>query len=64
MHHLHQEIALSKNRKSFSMEDSLAALIRAGHIEREDALPCATHPDDLEILLKEPRRESNVRGSW
>jgi twitching motility protein PilT len=64
LHHLHQEIALSKNRGSFSMEDSLVALIKAGHIEREDALLCATHPDDLEILLKEPRRESTVRGNW
>ncbi len=64
LHHLHQEIALSKNRGSFSMEDSLVALIKAGHIEREEAALCATHPDDLEILLKEPRRAANVRGSW
>ena len=46
------------------MEDSLVALIKAGHIEREDALLCAMHPDDLEIMLKEPRRVANVRGTW
>lgn len=71
LHHLHQEITLSRNRGSFSLEDSLVNLIRAGHIDREDALLCATHPDDLEILLKEdPRKESRevkdtkVRGTW
>jgi twitching motility protein PilT len=65
LHHLHQEITLSKNRGSFSLEDSLVNLIKAGHIEREDALVCATHPDDLEILLKEDiRKEAKVRGTW
>lgn len=64
LHHLHQEIALSKNRGSFSMEDSLVALIKSGHIDREDAQLCATHPDDLEILLKQPRPESSIRGTW
>jgi twitching motility protein PilT len=65
LHHLHQEITLSKNRGSFSLEDSLVALIKAGHIDREDALLCATHPDDLEIMLKEDvRKEARARGSW
>ncbi len=65
LHHLHQEITLSKNRGSFSLEDSLVNLIKAGHIDREDALLCATRPDDLEILLKEdPRKEAKVRGTW
>jgi hypothetical protein len=27
-------------------------LIRNGDIEREEALVCAIHPDDLDILLK------------
>jgi twitching motility protein PilT len=65
LHHLHQEITLTKNRGSFSLEDSLVNLIKAGHIEREDALLCATHPDDLEVLLKEEvRKEVKVRGTW
>jgi hypothetical protein len=29
-------------------------LIRNGDIEREEALVCAIHPDDLDILLKAP----------
>jgi twitching motility protein PilT len=65
LHHLHQEITLSKNRGSFSLEDSLVALIKAGHIDREDALLCATHPDDLEIMLKgDVRKEARARGTW
>jgi len=52
LQHLHQEIALTKKKGSFSLEDSLVQLIHQGHIEREDALLCALHPDDLDILLK------------
>jgi twitching motility protein PilT len=52
LQHLHQEIALTKKKGSFSLEDSLVTLVRNGYIEREDALLCAIHPDDLDILLK------------
>jgi twitching motility protein PilT len=52
LQHLHQEIALTKKKGSFSLEESLLTLVRQGHIEREDALLCAIHPDDLDILLK------------
>lgn len=55
LHHLHQEITMTKKKGSFSLEDSLVQLIRQGHIEREDAELCAIHPDDLEILLRESR---------
>ncbi len=55
LHHLHQEITMTKKKGSFSLEDSLVNLIRQGHIEREDAELCAIHPDDLEILLRESR---------
>jgi len=56
LQHLHQEIAITKKKGSFSLEDSLLSLINQGHIEREDALLCATHPDDLEILLRDDPR--------
>jgi len=56
LQHLHQEIAITKKKGSFSLEDSLVQLIHGGHIEREDALLCAIHPDDLEILLKDSRK--------
>ena len=51
LQHLHQEITMSKKKGSFSLEDSLVTLVRSGHIEREDALVCAIHPEDLDILL-------------
>jgi twitching motility protein PilT len=52
LQHLHQEIALTKKKGSFTMEESLVKLVSQGFIEREDALLCAIHPDDLEIMLK------------
>lgn len=52
LQHLHQEIPLTKRRGSFTMEESLVTLIRNGDIEKEEALLCAIHPDDLDILLK------------
>jgi len=52
LQHLHQEIPLTKKKGSFTLEDSLVTLVRTGEIEKEDALVCAIHPDDLEILLK------------
>jgi twitching motility protein PilT len=52
LQHLHQEIAITKKKGSFSLEDSLLQLIKQGHIDREDAELCAIHPDDMEILLK------------
>jgi twitching motility protein PilT len=54
LQHLHQEIALTKKKGSFSLEESLVNLVRQGHIEREDALLCAIHPDDFDIMLKSP----------
>jgi twitching motility protein PilT len=52
LQHLHQEIPLSKKKGSFTLEESLVQLVRSGQIEREDALLCSIHPDDLDILLK------------
>jgi twitching motility protein PilT len=52
LQHLHQEITITRNKGSFSLEESLGQLVKHGHIEREDALVCANHPDDLNGLLK------------
>ena len=49
---LHQEITLTKKKGSFTMEESLVQLIKGGKIEREAAMLCAMHPDDLEIMLR------------
>jgi len=52
LQHLNQEITITKRKGSFTLEESLAKLVATGHIEKEDALVCAIHPEDLEILLK------------
>lgn len=52
LQHLHQEITITKNKGSFTMEESLAQLVEQGHIDREDARMNAIHPDDLTSLLK------------
>ena len=52
IHHLHQEITMSKKAGSFSLEESLASLMAQGHIDREDAMLHAIHPDDLEGILR------------
>jgi twitching motility protein PilT len=52
LQHLHQEIPLTKKKGSFTLEESLVTLVRNGDIEKDEALLCAIHPDDLDILLK------------
>jgi len=52
LQHLNQEITITKNKGSFTLEESLERLVRQDHIEREDALLIANHPDDLKGLLK------------
>lgn len=51
LQHLHQEITITKRKGSFSLEESLVQLIQKGYITKEEALLCAIHPDDLDILL-------------
>lgn len=52
VHQLHQEITMTKKAGSFSLEESLAGLLSQGHIDREDAMLHAIHPDDLEGILR------------
>jgi twitching motility protein PilT len=56
LQHLHQEITMTKKKGSFPLEESLVQLINKGHIDREDALLCAIHPDDLDIFLRTATR--------
>ena len=51
LQHLHQEITLTRSRGSFTLEDSLARLVREEKIEREDAVTRAVHPEMLQELL-------------
>ena len=52
LQHLHQEIPLTKKKGSFTLEESLVHLVHSNQIDREDALLCSIHPDDLDILMK------------
>lgn len=52
LQHLHQEITMTRNKGSITLEESLAHLVRYGAVEREDALLSALHPEDLQSLLK------------
>ena len=55
LQHMHQEITMTKKSGSFSLEESLADLVAQGHIDRDDALLYALHPDDLEAILRAQR---------
>jgi twitching motility protein PilT len=52
LQHLHQEIAITRRMGSFTLEESLLQLMNQGHIDRDDALACALHPEDLDLLAK------------
>jgi twitching motility protein PilT len=52
LQHLNQEITMTKGRGSIAMEESLSRLVRDGHLEREEALEFAAHPDDLKSRLR------------
>jgi len=50
-HQLHQEITLGKSAGMISLEESLASLVRGGHVDRQVAEPWARHPNEFEELL-------------
>jgi twitching motility protein PilT len=52
LQHLHQEITMTKNKGSFTLEESLVQLVKQGDVDREDGLLYAVHPDDFNSLLK------------
>jgi twitching motility protein PilT len=52
LQHLHQEITISKPEGSFSMEESLADLVKAELIERHEARGHTRHRDELEIHFR------------
>ena len=51
VHHLHQEITITRRQGSLTFEESLADLVRHGLVERADALTRAPHAEELERLL-------------
>ena len=51
LQHMHQEITITRKHGSFTLEESLAQLIKQGLVERGEALARAAHPEELEQLL-------------
>ena len=51
LQHLHQEITITRKHGSFTLEESLAGLVKHGLIDRQDALARAAHVEELEQLL-------------
>ena len=51
LHHLNQEITITRKAGSFTLEDCLVALIKKGLIERSEGLLRAWHPDEFEKAL-------------
>jgi len=47
LHHLHQEITITRKHGSFTLEESLTRLIKSGAIDRGEALVRANHPDEI-----------------
>jgi twitching motility protein PilT len=51
-HQLHSELTLGRQAGMRSMEESLAELVRSGAIAESEARLRASHPDELEALLR------------
>jgi twitching motility protein PilT len=51
LQHLHQEITITRAQGSFTLEESLASLVRRGLIDTAEARSRAGHRDELESLL-------------
>jgi twitching motility protein PilT len=54
LQHLNQEVTITRKAGSFTAEESLAKLVLAGTIDRADAMLRATHPEELDSLLRSP----------
>ena len=52
VHQLHQEITVSRRQGSFTLEEGLARMVLAGHVDRAEAVLRAIHPEDFESALK------------
>ena len=48
---VHQEITITRKNGSFTLEESLADLVKQGLVDRKDAAARAPHPDELERAL-------------
>jgi twitching motility protein PilT len=51
LQHMHQEMTITRKLGSFTLEESLAQLVKQGLVDRRDALARAAHVEELEQLL-------------
>jgi twitching motility protein PilT len=51
LQNLHQEMTSTRRLGSFTLEESLARLVKGGQIDRATAYLRAAHPEELELLL-------------
>jgi twitching motility protein PilT len=51
LQHMHQEMTITRKLGSFTLEESLAQLVKQGLVERHSALARAAHVEELEQLL-------------
>ena len=51
LHHLHQEITITRKHGSFTLEEHLHKLVAQNVVRREEALARAQHAEELERLL-------------
>jgi twitching motility protein PilT len=52
LQHLHQEITITRKQGSFSLEECLARLVKAGTIDPAEAAARSNHPTDFEQALR------------
>jgi twitching motility protein PilT len=51
LQHMHQEMTITRRLGSFTLEETLARLVKQGLVDRQDALTRAAHVEELEQLL-------------
>jgi twitching motility protein PilT len=51
LQHLHQEITITRRQGSFTLEESLASLVKAGQVEWREAQARAAHVEEFETLV-------------
>ena len=58
LQHMHQEMTITRKLGSFTLEESLAQLVKQGLVDRQEALARAAHVEEMEQLLGEARPRS------
>jgi twitching motility protein PilT len=54
LQHLHQEMTITRRQGSFTLEESLAALVKGGQVEWREAQTRAAHVEEFETLAPAP----------